>query len=113
MYMRWRVGKDDSGVDFSLWKSITPSVLYCPLDVHSGKLARIPGIITCKQNDAKAVSEVDMVLRSFDKDDPVKYDLALFGLSISEKFLTFTIDIDCSKNQVKSMADFHEVTIPE
>jgi uncharacterized protein (TIGR02757 family) len=86
MYLRWMVRKDDRGVDFGLWKSISPSILSCPLDVHSGKAARKLGILTRKQNDAKAVSEVDMVLRSFDKDDPVRYDFALFGLSISEKF---------------------------
>ena len=80
------IRKDDRGVDFGLWKSIKPSVLSCPLDIHSGNVARKLGILTRKQNDAKAVLELDMVLRTFDKDDPVKYDFALFGLGVFEKF---------------------------
>ena len=86
MYLRWMIRKDDRGVDFGLWKSIKPSVLSCPLDIHSGNVARKLGILTRKQNDAKAVLELDMVLRTFDKDDPVKYDFALFGLGVFEKF---------------------------
>ncbi len=86
MFLRWMIRKDDKGVDFGLWKSISPSILSCPLDVHSGRVARVLGILTRKQNDAKAVSELDMNLRSFDKNDPVRYDFALFGLGVFEKF---------------------------
>ncbi len=86
MYLRWMIRRDDSGVDFGLWKSISPSILSCPLDVHSGNVARKLGLLTRKLNDAKAVSELDKVLRKLDKDDPVKYDFALFGLGISERF---------------------------
>ena len=73
------IRNDNRGVDFGLWKSIPPSVLSCPLDIHSGYVARKLGILTRKQNDAKAVSEFYKILRTFDKDDPVKYDFALFG----------------------------------
>jgi uncharacterized protein (TIGR02757 family) len=86
MFLRWMIRKDDRGVDFGLWKSISPSILSCPLDVHSGNVARKLGILSRKQNDAKAVSELDKVLRKLDKDDPVKYDFALFGLGVSERF---------------------------
>jgi uncharacterized protein (TIGR02757 family) len=86
MYLRWMIRKDDRGVDFGLWKSISPSILSCPLDIHSGNVARKLGMLTRRQNDAKAVSELDKVLRTFDKDDPVKYDFALFGLGVSEGF---------------------------
>jgi len=86
MYLRWMIRKDNKGVDFGLWKSISPSILSCPLDVHSGNVARKLGILSHKQNDAKAVSELDNVLRKLDKDDPVKYDFALFGLGVSERF---------------------------
>ena len=84
MFLRWMVRKDDRGVDFGIWKSISPSILSCPLDVHSGNVARKLGLLKRKQNDAKAVSELDSVLRAFDKNDPVKYDFALFGLWIYE-----------------------------
>lgn len=86
MYLRWMIRKDNRGVDFGLWKSIPPSILSCPLDVHSGNIARKLGLISRKQNDSKALSELDNALRRFDKNDPVKYDFALFGLGAIEKF---------------------------
>jgi uncharacterized protein (TIGR02757 family) len=86
MFLRWMIRKDDRGVDFGLWKSISPSILSCPLDVHSGNVARKLGIITRRQNDSKAVTELDKVLRQLDKEDPVKYDFALFGLGAFEGY---------------------------
>jgi uncharacterized protein (TIGR02757 family) len=86
MYLRWMVRKDNRGVDFGIWDSISPSILSCPLDVHSGNVARKLGLITRNQNDSKAVFELDMNLREMDKDDPVKYDFALFGLGVFEGF---------------------------
>lgn len=84
MYLRWLSRNDNKGVDFGLWKSIKPSELSCPLDVHSGNVARSLGILTRKQNDQKAVQELDEALRKFDSTDPVKYDFALFGLGVFE-----------------------------
>jgi len=86
MYLRWMIRKDDRGVDFGLWKSISPSILSCPLDVHSGNVARKLGLLKRKLNDAKAVSELDYALRKLDKEDPARYDFALFGLGVSEGF---------------------------
>ena len=86
MFLRWMVRKDSTGVDFGIWKDISPSLLSCPLDVHSGNVARKLGLLKRKKNDAKAVLELDTSLRSLDKDDPVKYDFALFGLGVFEKF---------------------------
>ena len=80
------VRKDQCGVDFGIWKSISPSQLSCPLDVHSGNVARKVGLLNRKQNDAKALEELDANLRMMDKKDPVKYDFALFGLGVFEKF---------------------------
>lgn len=86
MFLRWMVRNNSTGVDFGLWKSLSPSQLSCPLDVHSGNVARKLGLLTRKQNDAKAVSELDKNLRGLDPLDPVKYDFALFGLGVFEKF---------------------------
>lgn len=86
MYLRWMIRKDLKGVDFGLWKSISPSILSCPLDVHSGNVARRLGLLTRTQNDSKAVAELDDTLRKLDKEDPVKYDFALFGLGVFEGF---------------------------
>lgn len=86
MYLRWMIRKDKKGVDFGIWEYISPSVLSCPLDVHSGNVARSLGLLKRKQNDSKAVAELDRELRLLDKDDPVRYDFALFGLGVNEKF---------------------------
>lgn len=86
MLLRWMVRNDNCGVDFGLWKGIPASRLMLPLDVHTGNVARKLGILKRKQNDWKAVEEVTATLRKFDADDPVKYDFALFGLGIFEKF---------------------------
>jgi uncharacterized protein (TIGR02757 family) len=86
MFLRWMVRDASTGVDFGIWKSLSPSQLSCPLDVHSGNVARKLGLLTRKQNDAKAVTELDANLRLLDPKDPVKYDFALFGLGVFEKF---------------------------
>ena len=86
MYLRWMIRKDDKGVDFGIWKAISPSILSCPLDVHSGNVARKLGLLTRRQNDAKAVTELDARLREMDSMDPVRYDFALFGLGVFEGF---------------------------
>jgi len=86
MFLRWMVRDSSTEVDFGLWKSIRPSQLSCPLDVHSGNVARKLRLLKRKQNDAKAVAELDKNLRKLDANDPVKYDFALFGLGVFEKF---------------------------
>lgn len=86
MFLRWMVRDNLAGVDFGMWKSHDPKHLSCPLDVHSGNVARKLGILKRKQNDWKAVYELDTSLRAFDANDPVKYDFALFGLGVFEKF---------------------------
>lgn len=86
MFLRWMVRNDQKGVDFGLWKSLSPAQLSCPLDVHSGNVARKLGLLERSQNDAKALLELDTALRKLDKTDPVKYDFALFGLGVFEGF---------------------------
>ncbi|HKJ79277.1 MAG TPA: TIGR02757 family protein [Prolixibacteraceae bacterium] len=86
MFLRWMVRNDKKGVDFGLWKGIPTSALMLPLDVHTGNVARKLELLKRKSNDWKAVEEVTQSLRTFDPHDPVKYDFALFGLGIFEKF---------------------------
>jgi uncharacterized protein (TIGR02757 family) len=86
MWLRWNCRQDTNGVDLGIWKNISPSKLSCPLDVHSGNVARKLGLLTRTQNDGKALAELDANLRSLDPEDPVKYDFALFGLGVFEKF---------------------------
>ncbi len=86
MFLRWMVRRDGRGVDFGLWNRISPSALICPLDVHTGNSARRLGLLKRRQNDWKAALELTESLRSFDPEDPVKYDFALFGPGAMEKF---------------------------
>ena len=86
MFLRWMVRNDNAGVDFGIWKNVSPAHLSCPLDVHSGNVARKLSLLTRKQNDAKAVFELDNNLRLLDPSDPTKYDFALFGLGVFEQF---------------------------
>ncbi len=83
MFLRWMVRKDDAGVDFGIW-DISPSLLLCPLDVHSGRSARSLGLLERNADDFKSVIELTNALRRFDPQDPVKYDFALFGMGIGE-----------------------------
>jgi len=86
MFLRWMVRKDDRGVDFGIWKRIPPSRLICPLDVHVARVARRFGLMTRAQTDWQAALELTDYLITLDADDPVKYDFALFGLGVMEKF---------------------------
>lgn len=86
MFLRWMVRKDNRGVDLGLWSGVRPAQLSCPLDIHSGNVARKLGLITCRQNNLKALNELDTNLRKMDPADPVKYDFALFGLGFYEGF---------------------------
>lgn len=86
MFLRWMVRSAATGVDFGIWKTHNTAHLSCPLDVHTGNVARKLGLMQRKQNDWKALVELDTTLRSFDPVDPVKYDFALFGLGAFEKF---------------------------
>lgn len=86
MFLRWMVRQDNAGVDFGIWKSLSPALLSCPLDVHSGNVGRKLGLLKRKQNDGKALLELDTALKKLDPSDPVKYDFALFGLGVFEGF---------------------------
>jgi uncharacterized protein (TIGR02757 family) len=86
MYLRWMVRRDEQGVDFGLWRGIAPHQLICPLDVHTGNVARKLGLLQRQQNDWKAALELTQGLRAFCPEDPVRYDFSLFGLGVYDKF---------------------------
>jgi uncharacterized protein (TIGR02757 family) len=86
MFLRWMVRKDDKGVDFGIWERIPPSRLICPLDLHVARVARRFGLLTRTQTDWQAAMELTGELSLLDPEDPVKYDFALFGLGVMEKF---------------------------
>jgi uncharacterized protein (TIGR02757 family) len=84
MFLRWMVRKDEHGVDFGIWNTIPTSALLLPLDVHTGNISRKLGLLKRNQNDMKAVIEITNILKTFDYNDPVKYDFALFGIGVFE-----------------------------
>jgi len=86
MYLRWMVRQDNNGVDFGIWKKISAADLICPVDLHVARVARGFGLITRKQTDWQTAMELTIALREMDKTDPVKYDFALFGLGVMEKY---------------------------
>ena len=86
MFLRWMVRQDDKGVDFGIWKSISPSQLICPIDIHVARVSRHFKLLQRKQTDWQAALELTDTLRQFDPNDPVKYDFALFALGVAERF---------------------------
>lgn len=87
MYLRWMVRKDENGVDFGLWKHISPSQLVCPVDIHVGRVATRLGLISAAKSDWNTALELTEKLRELDPNDPAKYDFALFGLGVIEKYV--------------------------
>ena len=86
MFLRWMVRKDNVGVDFGIWRHISPAQLVCPIDVHVARVARRFNLLQRTALDWQAATELTAYLRTLDADDPVKYDFALFGLGAVEKF---------------------------
>ena len=86
MYLRWMVRNDAAGVDFGIWKTIKPAQLICPIDVHVARVAKRFNLLSRKQTDWISALELTNYLRQLDATDPVKYDFALFGLGVIEKY---------------------------
>lgn len=86
MFLRWMVRSDEGGVDFGLWKNISPSQLACPVDLHVARVARNLSLIERKQTDWLTALQLTAQLKEMDATDPVKYDFALFGLGVNERF---------------------------
>ena len=86
MYLRWMVRKDDKGVDFGIWKTISPAQLICPIDLHVARVAKRFGLLLQTQINWKSALELTSELCKMDREDPVKYDFALFNLGIMENY---------------------------
>lgn len=82
MFLRWLVRKPP--VDFGYWYFIPVSELLIPLDTHVAKISREMNLLTRKSNDFKAVIELTNKLRQFDRNDPIKYDFAIYAKGINE-----------------------------
>lgn len=78
MYLRWMVRKDI--LDMGLWSGIDKSDLILPLDTHTFKVSQKLGLLSRKTYDLKSALLVTQKLREFDKDDPIKYDFAIYRI---------------------------------
>lgn len=85
MYLRWTLR--GGPVDLKSMSFMDKSEIYIPLDVHVARQSRILGLITRRQNDWKAVLELQKELVFLDPKDPSKYDYALFGLGLNPEWL--------------------------
>ncbi len=86
MFLRWMVRKDDNGVDLGIWNDISPAQLVIPLDLHVARVARHFKLLERKATDWEAALELTENMKKMDKKDPCRYDFALFGLGVLEKF---------------------------
>lgn len=86
MFLRWMVRSDNRGVDFGIWKKISPAALICPIDLHVARVAKRFGLIERNSVDWLTAMELTAFLRTLDASDPSRYDFALFGLGVMEKF---------------------------
>ena len=86
MFLRWMVRRDNMGVDFGIWKNISPAQLICPIDVHVARVSKKFNLLSRNQTDWNAALELTAYLRTLDRTDPAKYDFALFGLGVVEKY---------------------------
>ncbi len=86
MFLRWMVRRDNGGVDFGIWHTLKPCHLICPVDVHVARVATRLGLLQRKQTDWNAALQLTQQLRLLDASDPAKYDFALFGLGVMEKY---------------------------
>jgi len=84
MFLRWMVRDDE--IDMGLWSGIDKADLIMPLDTHTFNVSRRAGLLTRKTCDLQAAIELTETLKSFDQNDPLKYDFALYRLG-QEKLL--------------------------
>lgn len=86
MFLRWMVRSDRHGVDFGIWKNISPAQLIIPLDVHVARVARQFNLIQRKATDWQTAVELTGEMKNMDAADPSKFDFALFALGVIERF---------------------------
>jgi uncharacterized protein (TIGR02757 family) len=84
MWLRWMV-RDDN-IDLGLWSRVSKADLIMPLDTHTFNVSKKFGLLKRKTYDLEAAIELTNALKEFDKEDPLKYDFALYRLG-QEKIL--------------------------
>ncbi|OCL85651.1 TIGR02757 family protein [Arcobacter porcinus] len=78
MFLRWMVREDS--LDLGFWKNVSKSDLILPLDTHTFKVSQKLGLLKNKTYNLKSALEITEKLKKFDKNDPIKYDFAIYRL---------------------------------
>jgi uncharacterized protein (TIGR02757 family) len=78
MFLRWMI-RQNSPVDFGIWKTFKAADLIIPLDTHVAQMAYNLGIINNKAYTLKNARIITEALRIVFPDDPCLGDFALFG----------------------------------
>ncbi|WP_373035275.1 TIGR02757 family protein [Sulfurimonas sp.] len=84
MFLRWMVREDN--IDMGLWSGVDKKDLIMPLDTHTFNVSKRLGLLQRKTYDLQAAIELTQMLKTFDADDPLKYDFALYRIG-QEKIL--------------------------
>lgn len=77
MFFRWMIRHESP--DFGIWKSRSQSDLYAVMDVHVCEQTR--NLLKNKRPTWKACEELTGIFKSWDANDPLKYDIALMVLA--------------------------------
>ncbi len=81
LFSRWMIRPND-GVDLGLWPT-SPRELVIPVDTHVHRISKNLGLTNRKSADWRAAEEITATLRTFDPEDPVRYDFAICHLGVS------------------------------
>jgi len=82
MLARWMIRTESP--DLGLWADRSPAELLPPLDTHVHRISALLGWTDRPRADRKAMHDVAAALRALDPEDPIRYDLALAHIGISD-----------------------------
>lgn len=77
MYIRWMTRR--TSPDLGIWKNRSQSDLYAVMDTHVQQLTQ--NLLVNKRPTWKSCEELTNIFKSWDADDPLKYDIALMTLA--------------------------------
>jgi uncharacterized protein (TIGR02757 family) len=96
LFLRWMVRGPD-GVDFGIWRRVSPGSLLIPLDTHIGRISQHLGLTRRKDLSWRTAEEVTESLRALDAEDPVRYDFALCHYGMSGVCPTKPVPENCAR----------------
>lgn len=82
LFLRWMIRKDE--IDLGIWNNVPPSKLIIPVDTHIARVSKKLRLVKRKSVDLKFAIELTEKLKTFDPEDPVKYDFSLCHIGIDK-----------------------------